>query len=131
MQEENILTETDDDREWLPGPTQKAALTSVRITGPMVESWHTFLSESEALLTGKKLVPFWRATKAEIVAGTAKGLNLHRVFNQPRRFDLVLWVQGTAAVPYLEQGELTDQRVWTQLTGAFRGQFWGFAIWIN
>jgi len=128
---EKILAETDDDREWLPGPTQKAALTSVRITGPMVESWHTFLDESESLLTGKKLVPFWRATKAEVVAGTAKGLNLHRVFKQPRRFDLVLWAQGTAAVPYLEQGELTDQRVWTQLTGAFRGQFWGFAIWIN
>lgn len=128
---ENILAETDDDREWLPGPTQNAALTSVRITGPMVESWHTFLDESESLLTGKKLVPFWRSAKAEVVAGTAKGLNLHRVFSQPRRFDLVLWVQGTDAAPYLEQGVLTDQRVWTQLIGAFRGQFWGFAIWIN
>ncbi len=128
---EQILAETDDDREWLPGPTQQAALTSVRITGPMVESWHTFLDESESLLTGKKLVPFWRASNAELAAGTAKGLNLHRVFNQPRRFDLVLWAQGTAAVPYLEQGELTSQDVWTQLSGAFRGQFWGFAIWIN
>ena len=89
------------------------------------------LDESESLLTGKKLVPFWRSTSAEVVAGTAQGLNLQRVFNHPRHFDLVLWVQGTDAVPYLEQGELTDQRVWAQLTDAFRGQFWGFAIWIN
>ncbi len=128
---EKIQAESDDDSEWLPGPKQNAALTSVRITGPMVESWHKFLDESESLLTGKKLVPFWRSTKAEVEAATAKGLNLHRIFNEPRRFDLVLWVQGTAAVPYLEQGELTNQDVWTQLTGAFRGQFWGFAIWIN
>ncbi len=69
------------------------------------------LDESESLLTGKKLVPFWRSTTVEVVAGTAQGLNLQRVFNHPRRFDLVLPVQGTDAVPYLEPGELSDQRV--------------------
>jgi len=38
------------------------------------------------------------------------GVNLRRVFTEPREFDLVLWVQGTAAVPYLEAGEVTTPR---------------------
>lgn len=116
--------------EWLPGPTQKAALTSVRITGPMVENWHTFLDESESLLTGKKLVPFWRSTSAEVVAGTAKDSTCSVSSTTPATS---IWSCGCKAPTtcLLKQGELTDQRVWAQPADAFRGQFWGFAIWIN
>ena len=76
------------------------------------------------LLAGRKLVPFWRD------AG-GRGVNLRRVFTEPREFDLVLWVQGTAAVPYLEAGEVSTPEVWTRLKRIFRGEFLGFAIWFN
>ena len=45
--------------------------------------------------------------------------------------DLILWVQGTAAAPYLEAGTVTQPEVWTRLLRVFRGEFIGFAIWFN
>ncbi|MCC5637461.1 hypothetical protein LC593_16745 [Nostoc sp. CHAB 5844] len=119
-----ILAETDNDREWLPNSRQKSIIPNAVVTQPMIDGWLTFLNEADALLTGKKLVPFWR--KREV-----RGINLNKVFTQPRGFDLVLWVQGTAAAPYLELGKLTDTNTWQQLIQVFRGQFFQFAAWFN
>jgi hypothetical protein len=121
---ELILAETDDDNEWIPNLSQRSALTGVRVTREMIEGWFLFLDEAEALLKGKKLVPFWRGS-ADV------GVNLRRVFTEPRALDLVLWVQGTAATPYLEKGEFTRQATWDRLQRTFRGDFIGFAIWFN
>ena len=46
-------------------------------------------------------------------------------------FDLVLWVQGTAAAPYLEKGPKTKPETWRRLQTIFQGQFIGFAFWFN
>lgn len=118
-----ITAETDDDHEWLPNPKQKGVL-GVPISQAMVDGWHEFLDEAEALLAGKRLVPFWRGTKP-------RGLNLRRVFTEPRPFDFVLWVQGTAATPYLEEGPMTRPDVWMRLQRLFQGEFVGFALWFN
>ncbi|MDJ0774901.1 MAG: hypothetical protein QNJ49_15985 [Mastigocoleus sp. MO_167.B18] len=119
-----ILAETDNDREWLPNPKQKAVIPNAVVTQPMIDSWLSFLDEADNLLTGKKLVPFWR--KREV-----RGVNLNKVFTEPRQFDLVLWVQGTAAAPYLQFGKQTDASVWQRLLQVFRGQFFQFAAWFN
>ncbi len=119
-----IVAETDNDREWLPNPKQKGVIPNAAVTQPMIDSWLTFLNETDALLTGKKLVPFWR--KREI-----RGINLNKVFTKPQPFDLVLWVQGTAAAPYLEPGVQTDVATWQRLMQVFRGQFFQFAAWFN
>lgn len=58
-------------------------------------------------------------------------VNFKRVFTEPRTFELVLWVQGSAAAPYLKQGEATDPAYWRQIRRGFRGNFFCFAIWIN
>jgi hypothetical protein len=58
-------------------------------------------------------------------------VNLERVFNDPRDFDLVLWAQGTDALPYLEEGEKSDKETWRQFQRVFRGDFLGFAAWVN
>jgi hypothetical protein len=118
-----ILAETDDDHEWIPNPRQKGAL-GVQVTQNMVDGWLSFLDEAEALLDGKRLIPFWRGNQA-------RGVNLRRVFTEPRTLDLVRWVQGTAAAPYLENGPLTRQDVWQRLERVFQGEFIGFAIWFN
>ena len=78
----------------------------------------------EAVLEGKKLVPFWRGEKKQ-------GVNVKRVFTEPTQFDLVLWVQGGAAIPYLEEGPMTDPGFWRDLQRGFRGQLFWFAIWVN
>ncbi|WP_339911559.1 hypothetical protein [Symmachiella dynata] len=122
-----ILAEKDDDREWLPNPNQSGVLPNVRVRQEMIDAWHEFLDEMELLLQGKRLIPFWRGDQES----QARGVNLHRVFTEPRRFDLVLWISGTAADPYLEDGPLTDPRVWQRLMRVFRGEFFGFAIWFN
>lgn len=119
-----ILAETDDEREWIPSPEQTGVVPGVNITPEMIEQWRRFLTEAESLLAGETLAPFWRS-------GTDKGINVHRIFTEPRGFDLVLWVQGTAAAPYLEDGEVTDPGTWQRFQQAFQGRFFGFALWFN
>jgi hypothetical protein len=121
---ELILKETDDDHEWIPGPKQTGVIPNVRVTQAMVDGWRTFLAEAELILKGEKLVPFWRGREA-------RGVNLRKVFSQPRPFDLVMWVQGTGAAPYLEDGMVTDPAVWERLLRVFEGEFIGFALWFN
>jgi hypothetical protein len=119
----HILAETDDDHEWIPNPRQRGAFGNVLRQG-QIDSWLAFLDESEALLAGKKLVPFWRGAET-------RGVNLRRVFTEPRAFDLVLWVQGIAATPYLEDGPMTNADVWRRLQRVFGGELFGFAVWFN
>jgi len=119
-----ILAETDDEHEWIPNPKQTGVLGNAKVTPEMVQGWFAFLDEVDAILAGKKLLPFWRD------AG-GRGINLRRVFTEPKTLDVILWVQGTAAVPYLEQGAVTSPDFWATTDKIFRGEFLGFAIWFN
>jgi hypothetical protein len=124
-----ILAEEDNDNEWIPNPKQKGAL-GIKVTKEMVDEWLDTLDEVEAVLKGKKLVPFWRGNKGE------RGVNLRKVFLEPpKRLELVRWVQGTAAAPYLEKGAVTglaDQKKLERLNRAFGGMnFFGYAAWFN
>lgn len=120
-----ILAETDDDHEWIPSPKQTGVIPGVRVTQEMIDGWQKFLDEFEPILRGKKLIPFWRGTNDKL------GVNVRRVFTEPRQLDLVLWVQGTAAKPYLEEGPLSTLDTWREINQLFDGQFVGFAIWFN
>lgn len=119
-----ILAETDNDHEWIPNPRQTGVLR-VPVSQEMIESWLDFVSEAEEILQGNRLVPFWRSWDDK------RGINLRRVFIEPKPFDLVLWIQGTAATPYLEKGPLTKPQVWSRLARVFQGEFFGFALWFN
>ena len=120
-----ILAETDDDREWVPNPKQGTVVPSGKVTPEMVQGWFDFLDEFESILAGRKLLPFWRGSNPRL------GINLRKVFTEPRAFDLVLWVRGTAAAPYLQEGEVTSPETWRRLNRVFRGEFIGFAMWFN
>ncbi len=120
-----IMAETDDDFEWIPAPGQSSAFPNARVTEEMVDTWRDFLDELESLLNGDKLAPFWRGDDPEV------GVNLNRVFTEPRPFDLVLWIHGSAAAPYLEKGDVTSAETWMRFQDVFRGNFIGFAIWFN
>lgn len=118
-----IVQETDNDREWIPNATQTSVIPAA-VTGEQIDTWYLMLDEMERVLSGQKLLPHWRFPND-------LGVNLERVFLEPDVFDLVLWVQGSAALPYLESGELTQTETWRELISVFGGNFVGFAIWFN
>jgi hypothetical protein len=117
-----ILAETDNRAEWIPNPGQTGALPRMPVTQRQVDGWKDFLDEFEAILQGKKLLPHWRFDE---------GINMRRFFLEPGTFDIVLLVQGSAALPYLEKGELTNGRTWGQITRLFGGDFFRYFVWFN
>jgi hypothetical protein len=118
-----ILAETDDDQEWIPNPDQTNRFASVLpVSAERIAAWQDVLDEAEAILDGEKLIPHWRFPQ---------GINLRRVFEEPQPFDLVLWITGPAALPYLEDGLISTPEEWEQLTRAFGENFGLFAVWVN
>lgn len=120
-----ILAESDDRYEWIPSPKQRGVLPDGKITPEMVAAWRAFLDEAEAIVEGKVLLPFWREDQKQ------RGVNFGKMLSQPRDFDAILWLQGSAALPYLEEGKVTSGDFWSRLNSAFRGNFLGFALWFN
>lgn len=119
----SLHAETDSEKEWIPNAKQ-TGWQGAMITSDQLSGWLDFVSEMENVLAGKALLPFWRGQ-------TVQGVNLRRVFLEPTKLDVVLWVQGTAAAPYLEQGRLIDKALLNRLERTFRGDFLGFALWMN
>jgi hypothetical protein len=118
-----ILAETDDDREWIPSPRQRnAAMPTMTITDERVAVWLGALDDFDAALDGRKLIPHWRMRQ---------GINLRRVLEEPRPFDLVHWASGAAALPYLEEGEIISSESWAVWERAFGGDFLLFAVYLN
>lgn len=92
------------------------------VTAEQIAAWHDVLDEVDALLDGEKMMPHWRFDA---------GINLRRVFEEPRPFDLVLWITGPSVLPYLEDGPVLTSRQWARITDAFEGSFGSYAIWFN
>ncbi len=118
-----VVLETDNADEWLPSDTQKSSL-GIELppgTGPM---WLGVLSDIEALVKGDKLVPYWR------INGPA-GVNVGRMFTDPRPIDLAAWIQGEAAVPYLETGDLISMQNWGAFEQMMSGQAMLFTLFLN
>jgi hypothetical protein len=119
-----IMAETGDDHEWLPNPRQTGVIPGIRVTDEMVMSWAKIMDQSDKLLKGEELIPFWRGEHGV-------GVNLRKAFMEPRDFDLILWVQGTEAMPYLETGKLSDGHIWRDAQSTFGNRFPGFALYFN
>ncbi len=123
------LKETDDEHEWIPNPKQSGVL-QVKVTEPMIAMWNEVLDEADRVLKGERLLPFWRGTPSK-----TRGINFRRIFTEPKPLDPFLWLQGTAATPYLEKGEISrfaDPEFGKKLEEIFGPQqFWRFAIWFN
>jgi hypothetical protein len=117
-----IEAETGDDREWIPNPRQKNAALGVLVSREQLTAWFAALDEAEAILEGKKLVPHWRFSK---------GLDMKAFFERPQTFDLVLLLTGQGALPFLADGEIVTAEQWGEITRAFQGDFFQYALWFN
>lgn len=142
-----VMAETDNDREWLPNPDQNCVIPNMKVSQQMIESWGHIMNEIDLLLKGERLIPFWRSDEnrpnyldqsptsrpeiAQFHTLTGTGINVRKIFMEPRKLDLVLWVQGTAAAPYLEKGRLTQGSDWRDWQDEFGGNFPGFAAFFN
>jgi hypothetical protein len=122
----SILAETDNDREWLPGPQQKGVnpLTGLEVGEEQVRAWLATLTVAEDLLEGRVLLPHFRIT--------GKGINMKRFFDEPKPFDLVLSITGPGIAPYLESGKILTSDDFDQIQREFGGAgFLTFALWFN
>ncbi len=125
----HYAAETDDDHEWIPNPKQKGVL-QIPVRQEMIDTWLATIKEAELVVQGKRLIPFWRGENNK------RGLNVRKVFMDPRRIDIVRWVQGTAATPYQEEGMLTafaNPQPMGRINREFGGPqiYVGFANWSN
>jgi hypothetical protein len=121
-----IRAETDNDREWLPGPQQAGAnrLTGLEVTEDAVQAWLKALDMAEDLLDGRTLLPHFRFAD--------KGISMKRFFDEPQTFDLILSITGPGVVPYLEQGRILSSDEWWAVQQEFGGEgFLTFALWFN
>jgi hypothetical protein len=120
---QRVLEEKDDANEWLPNPNQKGP-RGLTVTREQIDGWFKVLDELEAIAHGKKLLPFWRFKPT-------LGININKLVAAPPKLDLILWIQGSAFLPYVEEGPISDSVTWRSLTGPFGPGFFQFAIWSN
>jgi hypothetical protein len=118
-----VAQETDNEAEWLPNDAQVSGL-GVALPPGTSARWQAVLAEAEAILQGRALIPYWRL-------GEEAGLNVQKIFLEPRPVDLAGWIQGWAALPYLQQGPLASPeavRAFDEMAG---GQAMLLAFWLN
>ncbi len=116
---------------WIPGPGQKGAM-GIDVTEEMLASWHLMLDRMESVLDGKILLPipeWWRSFGLRY--SPAMGINLRRMFTEPREFDFVLFSLGYNMQPFVEQGEALSQEEWMSAVRSFGGNFMLYAAWFN
>ena len=120
----SIQAETDDDHEWVPSPRQTSLFPTLRVTDQTVAGWMRFLDEAEAVLNGKLLLPHWRFDHSQ-------GLNLRRMFEEPRTLDPVLILTGPGAIPYMEKGPLAPDSTMDTGMQMVGGGLLAYFLWFN
>jgi hypothetical protein len=120
---QRVLAEQDNNGEWLPSPKQIGP-RGARITQEQVDAWQRVLAELEAIAGGKKLLPHWRVKEG-------MGINIDKLVASPPKLDVVLLIQGSALLPYIEPGPISDRMTWRNLMAPFGPGFARFAIWSN
>lgn len=118
-----IQAETDDKQEWLPSPTQTSRFERLRVTEKIVNGWLGFLDAAEDVLEGRKLIAHWRFI--------GKGVNVRRMFEEPRTFDPVMIAQGAGVIPYLEEGESVSGETAETMLEVFDRGFMAYFLWFN
>ncbi|MDF1619177.1 hypothetical protein [Pseudothioclava nitratireducens] len=107
-----LATETDNDREWIPNDRQTSAL-GIEFPEGLDQTWGAVLDDAEALLTGTRAIPFWRAPI---------GLDLNAFLENPAPVDFVGWVQGWAALEYRSDAPPISDTNWRAFSRVVQGR---------
>ncbi|MFM1816043.1 MAG: hypothetical protein RLZ98_2738 [Pseudomonadota bacterium] len=117
-----VRAETDDDREWLPGPRQTPPFGSQPVTDEVIDGWLATTALAGQVVKGEKLLPHPRFRL---------GFNLGKFLATAKEFDLVLMIAGHGLLPYLEQGDVVDAAAWRAVTNPLGRNIWSYAVWFN
>ena len=118
-----VPAETDNDREWIPSDTQTHAF-GVPFPPGLGQQWIDVLTEMEDVIEGRVLLPFWRGSGQV-------GINLKRLLQEPPEINLIGWIHGIDAIPYMERGEVASGAAWwrfRQLVGPRNAVFFALAL---
>ena len=98
-----ILTETDDDMELIPSPSQTPQLQGPdgAVTQEMVDAWLATLVEVEKILDGELLLPHWRFQNG--------GFDLRAYFETATKTDIVMILTGYGALPFIKEGPVAER----------------------
>lgn len=118
-----VAHEADNDREWIPNDRQTSAL-GIALPAGTGDTWLGVLADGEALLQGRLLVPYWRGAAGQ-------GLNLARMFDEPAPVSITGWIQGWAAVPYLEKGPVIDSASFRRFEALMGGNAGLMMVFLN
>jgi hypothetical protein len=120
-----ILTETDDDMELIPSPSQTPQLQGAEgaVTQEMVDAWLATLVEVEKILDGELLLPHWRFRNG--------GFDLRAYFETATKTDLVMIMTGYGALPFIKEGPLASAATFAEADRVFGGNLMGYAFWFN
>jgi hypothetical protein len=118
-----VETESDDTAEWLPNARQTSALG---LTLPPEHRGHMARRAGRwrGAAQRRKLIPYWRL-------GDGAGVNLARMFTDPAPIDVKDWIQGTGALPYLEQGAPVTAESWSRFEAMMGGNAMLMSVWLN
>lgn len=118
-----VYEETDNAFEWIPNPSQEAAL-GFSLPDDTGAVWQEVLADAEAVLKGELLVPHWRTDPGG-------GINVAALVDDPPAFDIVTWVQGAGLVPYMEKGPLVSFESFARFDRMLRGDAILFMVLLN
>ncbi len=120
----SIRAETDNAGEWVPGPHQTGPFPNLRVNEDTVAGWMYFLDQAEGVLEGRLLLAHWRFAPTQ-------GLNLRRMFEEPRTLDPVLILTGPGAIPYIETGPLAAGSTMGTGIDLLGGGMLAYFLWFN
>lgn len=118
-----LAEETDNNTEWIPAPTQTAAL-GIEVPGDIGPAWLAVLTDLERALKGEVFLPFWRFAPGH-------GIDIDAYVRDPSPIAIVEWIQGSAALPYAAKGDVLSAESWTAFNRLVRGQTGLFVILLN
>ncbi|MEL6437064.1 MAG: hypothetical protein AAFP99_09730 [Pseudomonadota bacterium] len=129
-----ILAETDNDREWLPGPQQPGVhpLSGLEVNQEMVDGWMDMLDLADAVLAGETLIQHIRFNLRYPNNEAKVGFNVRAFLESDANFDPVLLLTGHDAVPFMEEGNVLNTNEWRDMRNLFgRRNFTTVALWFN
>lgn len=119
---ELILTETDDNRELVPSPTQTSLVPGTPVTEDTVMAWMATLDTVDQILAGELLVPHWRFKQ---------GFDLEAYFETADETDIVMLIAGQGALPFIKAGPIADAQSFAEANRVFGTDWINYAFWFN
>jgi hypothetical protein len=118
-----VVTERDNEAEWIPNKAQTSALP-LDFPPETGDRWRAVLSDAEQVLNGSRLIPHWRM-------GDTHGINLAELMQNPPPVDLVGFIQGGALLPFVQQGVLIDRTSLDRFADMLQGDAGLYMVILN